>query len=462
MANLVFTEEDLLTSYKTVYDYYGRQPSYNEYRTYAKENNLPSLATIKYRFTNFMNINKILGFPLKPNKTKYTKEFLIKEIKRFNDEFGRPPISKDFDIKNRDYPSRKCFVSKFGSFGNALVAAGFPYRSIENFQVRNKPLPKNIAFTKNTIKICIEKYIDDYGEIPTLSKLEKLPGYPIRSDFRRLFGGFNEAIIEMGYKPKHTIQYTDEQLEIYMRKFVDEFGRSPTLQEFNNSDYPSFWCYQNRFGSWTNALKHYGLETFITNIEKLKEDIIQLCNAIYENEGRRIITYQDIAASDVCASISTYTKHFREDLGMTVRDFIKSIGFEAPKSSMGMYYEFKDGEETFSNFEYKTSTYLREKGYVYNSSYFRSVKYNRFIEEYTGNKDCDYLVIHNGVKYYIEVAGMMDRYKTNLINKIEVTYNKRMHEKEIMLINSGVNYLFIYPNDFKEKSLDEIFSFLHS
>jgi len=43
-------------------------------------------------------------------------------------------------------------------------------------------------------------------------------------------------------------------------RFVEENNRIPAYVEFNNSDYPSFWCYQNRFGSWNKAVKHYGFE----------------------------------------------------------------------------------------------------------------------------------------------------------------------------------------------------------
>ncbi|MEI2464987.1 hypothetical protein, partial [Niallia taxi] len=87
---------------------------------------------------------------------------------------------------------------------------------------------------------------------------------------------------------------------------------------------------------------------------------------------------------------------------------------------------------------------------------------NTFIDNYKGNMDCDYLVIHNNVKYYIEVAGMMDKYKTTLSNMLEVLYAKKINIKEEFLKVNKLNHLIIYPNDFKEQTLDSLFSFLYS
>lgn len=459
MAKL--TDEKLLNDYKIVYDNYGRQPSYNEYSEFAKLNKLASLNTLKNRFGNIKNIHVILGLPKKEN-SQYTKEFLLSELKRFESENGKPPTSVDLDKKNTGYPSRKTYVKYFNSFGDALFEAGFEFRNIETF-LRTKPLPKGIKrFTKEMIKNCIDEFINIHNRVPSLKEIESVPNYPIRADFRKLYGSYNEAIKDMGYVPANVHQYTDNELEDAIFKFYMENDRPPSILEFNNSEYPSFWCYQNRFGSWSKALVHYGLETYAKNINDLTNDIEILCKWIYDNEGRKTITYSDIDNSDFCSSIASYTKHFRKSLNMTVREYVRSIGFNMPPSGCGMYYEFDNGEETFSTYEYKVTKYLRRKGLIYNSDYFRSVKYNSFIGSYSGNMDCDYMIVHKNVKYYIEVAGMMDKYKTTLSNKLEVMYAKKMNIKEGLLKQVKCKYLIIYPNDFKEKSLEEIFSFLHN
>lgn len=56
-------------------------------------------------------------------------------------------------------------------------------------------------------------------------------------------------------------KYTDEQLLLYLIQFYEKYGRPPTETDFtNNPEYPNFSTYQERFGSWSNALKLVGLD----------------------------------------------------------------------------------------------------------------------------------------------------------------------------------------------------------
>jgi hypothetical protein len=51
-------------------------------------------------------------------------------------------------------------------------------------------------------------------------------------------------------------------------------------------------------------------------------------------------------------------------------------------------------------------------------------------------------------------------YDENNSSDISIEYAKRLDEKIKMLELNNINYKIIYPLDFKQKSLDEIFSFL--
>jgi hypothetical protein len=450
-----YTDEYLLKCFKETYDFYGRNPSYVEYDIYySNKKDFPNRTTLINRLGNFKEISKKLGLDFKVNRyCGYNESFLISEIQRFNNENGRPPTTKDLDKRDTGFPSRKTYEDHFGTFGIALVKAGFEYRGNRNSQ-RKKPLPKGVyEFTKEQIKYCIDEYINMFGKIPSLKEIIKIPNYPDRVDFRRLFGGFNNALIEFGYIPKHIQNYSDEYLRKRFNDFVRENGRIPSIKEFNNSTYPSFWSYQKRFGSWVNAVKAYGYNPIgRKEIEELQSDIIKLCNQIYQNENRKTITYSDITNSEFCSSTSTYVKHFKK-LGTTLREFVRSIGFDFLYSSTGMVYEFDDGEITVSKMEFHTSTYLRNK----NVKYERNIRYQKFIKNYVGKKDCDYVINLNNTIWYVEVAGMYDE---NNSSDISIEYAKRLDEKIKMLELNNINYKIIYPLDFKQKSLDEIFSFL--
>jgi hypothetical protein len=184
------------------------------------------------------------------------------------------------------------------------------------------------------------------------------------------------------------------------------------------------------------------------DLETLKSDIISLCNSIYEERGIRNISFDDINECEWCLSHLSYAKYFKEQLGMTLAQFISSIGFIPNKAGRGMVYTFDDGEITSSKWEYKVSTFLREN----NISYKRNVKYKDFVSpslNYTGNKDCDYVIDLNGETLYLEVAGVIDLTKQRKENDVRIKYNKQLKEKEDMLIESGLNYRIIYPHEIK-------------
>lgn len=381
------------------------------------------------------------------------KQFLISEIKRFYKEHKRIPMTIDLDGGN-GYPSRKKYSKYFGTLKCALLESGFSEVEIINSS-RNKPLPPGITkFNKENLKDLFFQFVDVYGYIPTLKELEETEGYPTRNDYRKEFGSWTAALKEFGVNPVGRT-YTDDELENEFLRFVEENGRVPTITEFNNSEYPSFWNYQNRFGSWTNAVKFYGYNpTGRRSLGELKKDIKQLCDEIYKKENRKIISYEDIVNSPYCMSVSTYIKHFKKELGITLRDFVNSIGFDLPRQSTGMIHEYADGEITLSKYEFMVSEYLRNN----NVTYERDVFYKEFIKSYSGNKDCDYIIDHEGIKWFVEVAGMYDDVCTS---KIGENYKRNLKEKIQMLKKQGLNYIIIYPKDFQAKSMDEIFSFLH-
>ncbi len=265
MSGNRYTDAELLTYYKQVYDYYGRQPRTTEYEEYRKvfdKGELPSYKSIRSRFGGWSAVNERLNLPtIYHDHGGYTKEHLIRELKRFHQEFDKIPRSYDFEPAPEGYPSRKNFDKQFDSFSNAMIEAGFDYNDIK-CATRVKNLPNGIRqFTKSDVERCIKEFIDFNEYVPSLKEIIEIDGYPIRQDFRRLYGSFNKAIKEMGYKPQWTNHHTDEELEDYFMEFVEKHNRPPAFIEFNNNDYyPSFWCYQNRFGSWNNAVRHYGFE----------------------------------------------------------------------------------------------------------------------------------------------------------------------------------------------------------
>jgi hypothetical protein len=245
--------------------------------------------------------------------------------------------------------------------------------------------------------------------------------------------------------------------KIVIRKY-EELKRPLLHSDFEHNDEISISSIYRVWGSFTEMLLELelpinDLNKFFErkNIEEMQNDIIKLCKQIESTEGRKIITYYDIRSCDWCQDPSTYSERFQEELGISLCEFINSIGF---KNGAKYSHIFEDGELVKSKYEFNVSTFLKQN----NINYLRDVKYKTFINGYIGNKDCDYMIENNGEIWYVEVAGMMD--KENATDKIRKQYRINLEEKKKMLKESKLNHKIIYPNDLNRKPLNEIFDFL--
>lgn len=395
---------------------------------------------------------------IKDKYIKYTKDELSSEIKRFVDEFDKIPIGKDFE-KLKGYPSRKTFTNVFGNFNDAIRYAGF------------KPIGMNhrdnkIKYNKEFLLSKIKEYININKKVPTMKDMTIFLGYEPKIYYIEVFGSWNNALQELNLPLNQVSHYSDEFLESEFHRFVAEHGRIPTYMEFNNSEYPSFWCYQNRFESWNNAVKSYGynIQSDIYNFEVMKEQLLKFCHKIKKNENRTIITISDIEKCDELPSYSCFRKHFKNN-GYTIKSFLNEYGYDIPNEGSGMNYTFEDGEKVGSQYEFIFSNYLRKNlNLQYNVDYFRDVKYKTFIKEYNKNSNCDYVININNKILYIEIAGILRDYKNfylqdkPIIYKTRENYRINLHNKEKALIINHLDYYILFPSDLTNEYLDSIFN----
>lgn len=217
---------------------------------------------------------------LKSNKYRsaYKKEFLLSEINRFVREFKRVPIPTDFE-NLESYPARKTFYNHFGTFEDALLKAGHTPTYIGEWD------KISIEDRQKYVEEIVMKVYHEKNIIPTIGMLaDNTDGTIGRSFIRSAFGSYGNLLNKCGLVSasiKVNGRYTDEYLKNEFDRFVKLNGRIPQIQEFNNSEYPSFWCYQNRFGSWNKAVKHYGYEPTYTNRRYVLANGEE-CDSLYE------------------------------------------------------------------------------------------------------------------------------------------------------------------------------------
>lgn len=228
--------------------------------------------------------------------------------------------------------------------------------------------------------------------------------------------------------------------------------------------------YVNRYWGSLNKMKaELGLEIIqenmsnkqlsLSDFDKQIEDIL----LFLKENNRNFATSREINKNTKWASYGTLSKMCQKYYHIKLVDYLLSKGIFLGKQGQGLNYNFADGECVTSFYEYLFSKFLKENGYIYGKTYFRDVKYKTFIPNYKGNMNCDYVIHTDKGVLYIEIAGIIEYYKTWYYqdktiaqSKSKEKYRIKLKEKETMLKNDGLSYFILFPCDLTEENFYEI------
>ena len=120
-----------------------------------------------------------------------------------------------------------------------------------------------------------------------------------------------------------------------------------------------------------------------------------------------------------------------------------------------MNYKFEDGENVVSFYEYEFSSFLRDNGFIFSQTYFRNIPYKDLDNLYKGKMNCDYEIILNGNKIYIELAGILGNkehqkaYRNNIkINsKSKELYRQKLYQKRDIFERNNLAYYILLPDE---------------
>lgn len=175
-------------------------------------------------------------------KKKYTREFLISELERFEMENGRQPKQKDMKI-SAGYPQWRVFVNMFGSWDNCLKECGF----------------KSKKYNKEVLLADLHRFVDEFGRIPTCDDMNNTPGYASASAYRTYFKTWNLALSEANLEINIAHEYTYDELKSDIDRFVKENDKVPTQNEMTRKNgYISQGPYVHMFGTFNKALEEFG------------------------------------------------------------------------------------------------------------------------------------------------------------------------------------------------------------
>ena len=178
---------------------------------------------------------------------KYTKETLISLLHSLYKELGRVPVAKDLRSRS-GYPNNSTYINRFGSWNNALVAAGFTINKVS-------------SLSQEDVLLSIKEYVHIFNDIPFYQSFQNNKDFPSASSVERLFGSWNNAILAAGFLPRQENKsWSKDECIKAIQLFNEENNRPPRSLDFikSNSKFPNYTTIMNKFGSWNKGIEAAG------------------------------------------------------------------------------------------------------------------------------------------------------------------------------------------------------------
>lgn len=115
-----YTDDQILGELRACAERLGRSPTMREFATDRRTRAHPQ--TVVGHFGSWNRAKRLAGLPA---RRFATLEELLTQLRALGDELGRVPRGRDLDDRRASLPSKSLYRLAFGSFTNALRAAGF-------------------------------------------------------------------------------------------------------------------------------------------------------------------------------------------------------------------------------------------------------------------------------------------------------------------------------------------------
>lgn len=176
----------------------------------------------------------------------YTKEDIIKSIQTLAQELGKTPSLTDYN-NHKCKPTGPIIINRFGSWNEALLAAGFTEHSY---------------LTKEQLLELLQNYYKEHNNTPSTREFDSDKKYPNVVTYKRHFGSWNNALELAGLplkqrKPK--TKYSKEYMITCIKNYIQKYKKIPIQKEFDaDKDFPSATTVVKYCGSWEAAIREAG------------------------------------------------------------------------------------------------------------------------------------------------------------------------------------------------------------
>ena len=212
-----------------------------------------SARTCVNRFGSWNAAVRAAGYEPLNESVEPSQEELLDEIKRLEDELGRPPSTRDM-VETGKYTTSVYFL-RFESWNAAVREAG----SSPNERIMD---PEDQQIPASELLEELHRVADVVGERPTIEDMLEHGSYSARPYTNR-FGSWNMAVEHAGFTPfTGTSEDLSSRVELIdeLQRLAHELDRSPTTQHMNEQGGLSTSPFMNLLGSWIDVLRAAEIE----------------------------------------------------------------------------------------------------------------------------------------------------------------------------------------------------------
>lgn len=177
----------------------------------------------------------------------YSRDELIEALRQLAERLGRTPTGPEA-MADPHTPSHSTYARRFGSWREALEAAGLPLD------------PRKMGYDRERLLAHLQDLAETLGRTPAVGDLNAVDG-PCDKTYRNQFGKWSAALAEAGLEvgPRGRRYERDELLDI-LRALAEDLGHAPSERELKKRDHlPNPGTYRDHFGGWNAALREAGL-----------------------------------------------------------------------------------------------------------------------------------------------------------------------------------------------------------
>lgn len=319
-----YSKQELVESIQNFAAHLGRTPTaaeVNEDSTFTV-----GLNTYTRQFGSWNDTLKSCGLGVNEQKD-YGREYLIEQLQDLHDRLGAVPTQRDLR-EDSDTPSRYPYQDTFGTWNNALRAAGFT-PTLRHSVDADELLDELTALA------------DELDRPPRYEELQDREDTFSPTVYERIFGSFTDALqaasLPVEFQPQVDKEYLIEELQT----LGDELGRTPMYDDLEEyPTYPSVYPYACVFGTWNDALRAAGYEINVRSTVD-REEIIDQLQTVAEDIGQTP-SVTEWRKLENRVGVTTIARHFGSWI-----DAIDAAGLERYDWSGENHPRYKGGDKLY-------------------------------------------------------------------------------------------------------------------